>query len=209
MGSGDGGDRKLCRPHQKLPPERKDFPRPGEDVAQRQKGESGARSASERVLPPPPAPPLPTEAGAADAVRRTNPSRENAMPGGPQTARHCSIQNIFSAEDAQSNAARILNRPSPHCRVSGTSLRRHIILRIAQTSLRQHIICAPTARIPNRPTQQGSCGLFYPFSGTKPTRSLTTSPPMISPATEGTKALEPGTVRRAVHLRWVPGGQMQ
>ena len=56
-------------------------------------------------------------------------------------------------------------------------------------------------RIPNRPTQQGSCGLFYPFSGTKPTRSLTTSPPMIRPATEGTKALEPGTVRRAVHLR--------
>ena len=56
-------------------------------------------------------------------------------------------------------------------------------------------------RIPNRPTRQGSCGLFYPFSGTKPTRSLTTSPPMIRPATEGTKALEPGTVRRAVHLR--------
>ena len=76
-----------------------------------------------------PAPPLPTEAGAAAAVRRlspfrenapagcdalhrTNPFRENAMPGGPQTARHCSIQNIFSAIDAQSSAARILNRPS-------------------------------------------------------------------------------------------------
>ena len=44
--------------------------------------------------------------------------------------------------------------------------------------------------------------------GTKPTRSLTTSPAMISPATEGTKALEPGTARRWVHLRWVPGGQM-
>ncbi len=56
-------------------------------------------------------------------------------------------------------------------------------------------------RIPNRPTRQGSCGLFYPFSGTKPTRSLMTSPPMIRPATEGTKALEPGTVRRTVHLR--------
>ena len=26
---------------------------------------------------------------------------------------------------------------------------------------------------------------------------------------EGTKALEPGTERRWVHLRWVPGGQMQ
>ena len=55
----------------------------------------------------------------------------------------------------------------------------------------------------------GSCGLSYPFIGTKPTRSFTTSPPMISPATEGTKALEPGTERRWVHLRWVPGGQMQ
>ena len=55
----------------------------------------------------------------------------------------------------------------------------------------------------------GVCGLFYPFIGTKPTRSFTTSPPMIRPATEGTKALEPGTERRWVHLRWVPGGQMQ
>ena len=49
----------------------------------------------------------------------------------------------------------------------------------------------------------------YPFRGTKPTRSLTTSPPMMRPATDGTKALEPGTERRMVHLRWVPGGQMQ
>ncbi len=49
----------------------------------------------------------------------------------------------------------------------------------------------------------------YPFIGTKPTRSLTTSPPMMRPTTEGTKALEPGTERRRVHLRWVPGGQMQ
>ena len=55
----------------------------------------------------------------------------------------------------------------------------------------------------------GVCLLFYPFIGTKPTRSFTTSPPMIRPATEGTKALEPGTERRWVHLRWVPGGQMQ
>ena len=31
-----------------------------------------------------------------------NPTRENAMPGGPQTARHCSIINNFSAEYAQS-----------------------------------------------------------------------------------------------------------
>ena len=31
-----------------------------------------------------------------------NPTRENAMPGGPQTARHCSIISNFSAEYAQS-----------------------------------------------------------------------------------------------------------
>ena len=36
----------------KAPPERKDFPRPGEDVAQRQKGESGTPSGvTERVQP--------------------------------------------------------------------------------------------------------------------------------------------------------------
>ena len=42
---------------------------------------------------------------------------------------------------------------------------------------------------------------YQPFIGTKPTRSLTTSPPMMSPTTDGTKALEPGTERRRVHLR--------
>ena len=63
-------------------------------------------------------------------------------------------------------------------------------------------------RLLNQPAQQESCGLFYPFSGTKPTRSLMTSPPMISPATEGTKALEPGTVRRGVPLRWASAGQV-
>ena len=47
---------------------------------------------------------------AADAVSRYDPSCENAMPGGPQTARHCSIINNSSADDAQSEAARILNR---------------------------------------------------------------------------------------------------
>ena len=36
-----------------------------------------------------------------------NPTRENAMPGGPQTARHCSIISNFSAEYAQSSAERI------------------------------------------------------------------------------------------------------
>ena len=35
-------------------PERADFPRPGEDVAQRQKGESAERSEAEGVTPPPP-----------------------------------------------------------------------------------------------------------------------------------------------------------
>ena len=50
---------------------------------------------------------------------------------------------------------------------------------------------------------------YQPFRGTKPTRTFTTSPPMMRPATDGTKALEPGTERRMVHLRWVPGGQMQ
>ena len=32
---------------------------------------------------------------------------------------------------------------------------------------------------------------------------------MISPATDGTNALLPGTCRRCVHFRTVPGGQMQ
>ena len=47
---------------------------------------------------------------AADAASRYDLSRENAMPGGPQTARHCSIINNSSADDTQSKAARILNR---------------------------------------------------------------------------------------------------
>ena len=40
-------------------------------------------------------------------------------------------------------------------------------------------------------------------------RSFTTSPATISPAVAGTKALLPGTCRRCVHFRAVPGGQMQ
>ena len=42
------------RQMQKAPPERKDFPRPGEDVAQRQKGECGCdqREQTERVFSP-------------------------------------------------------------------------------------------------------------------------------------------------------------
>ena len=38
------------------------------------------------------------ESGAADAVPRYDPSRENAMPERPQTLRHCSIKNLFSAK---------------------------------------------------------------------------------------------------------------
>ena len=44
---------------------------------------------------------------AADAASRYDLSRENAMPGGPQTARHCSIINNSSTEYAQSSAERI------------------------------------------------------------------------------------------------------
>lgn len=40
-------------------------------------------------------------------------------------------------------------------------------------------------------------------------RSFTTSPAMIRPATDGTKALLPGTCRLCVHFLAVPGGQMQ
>ena len=37
-----------------------------------------------------------------------NPTRENAMPGGPQTARHCSIKIIFPLFMPKANAAGIL-----------------------------------------------------------------------------------------------------
>ena len=50
------------------------------------------------------------ESGAANAVFGCDPSRENAMPERPQTLRHCSIKNNFSAIYAQSKAERILNR---------------------------------------------------------------------------------------------------
>ena len=45
---------------------------------------------------------FPQETSAATAVFLCDPTRENAMPGGPQTARHCSIISNFSAEYAQS-----------------------------------------------------------------------------------------------------------
>ena len=47
------------------------------------------------------------ESGAAPAVSRHDPSRENAKPERPQTLRLCSIKNILSAIYAQSNAERI------------------------------------------------------------------------------------------------------
>ena len=52
------------------------------------------------------------------------------------------------------------------------------------------------------------CSLSY-VSSCRAIRSFTTSPARMSPATEGTKATLPGTCRRTVHLRSVPGGQMQ
>ena len=47
------------------------------------------------------------EAGAANAVDRYDPTRENAKPERPQTLRLCSIKNNLSAIYAQSNAERI------------------------------------------------------------------------------------------------------
>lgn len=40
-------------------------------------------------------------------------------------------------------------------------------------------------------------------------KSFITSPAMIRPATEGTKAVLPGISLRSVQYRLVPGGQMQ
>ena len=45
---------------------------------------------------------------AAHAVCRYGLSRENAMPGGPQTARHCSIKIIFPLFMPKAHAAGIL-----------------------------------------------------------------------------------------------------
>ena len=42
---------------------------------------------------------------------RSNPSREKAILENPQIFQNCEIINILSAEDAQSNAERIPNRP--------------------------------------------------------------------------------------------------
>ena len=69
---------------------------------------------------------FPQETSAATAVFLCDPTRENAMPGGPQTARHCSIINNFSAEYAQSSAARIQNRPALLFHLSGQKRCRYI-----------------------------------------------------------------------------------
>ena len=74
-------------------------------MAKPERGTAGERSEPERVLPA--ARLFPQETSAADAAFLHDPTRENAMPGGPQTARHCSIINNSSAEYAQSSAERI------------------------------------------------------------------------------------------------------
>ena len=53
------------------------------------------------------APPLPQEAGAADAVRLYDPTRENGIPEHPQTLRYAENINNSSAEDGQSKAEAI------------------------------------------------------------------------------------------------------
>ena len=60
------------------------------------------------------------------------------------------------------------------------------------------------------PVESG-CGLKSPepAGSSARIRSFTTSPARISPNTEGTNALLPGTCLRWVHFRAVPGGQMQ
>ena len=46
----------------------------------------------------------------ANAVYRCDPSREKAILENPQIFQNCKYKNIFSADDAQSNAERIINR---------------------------------------------------------------------------------------------------
>ena len=70
-------------------------------------GEVASRSDDGEGLPAPRSAALPQEAGAANAVDRYDPTRENAKPERPQTLRLCSIKNILSAIYAQSNAERI------------------------------------------------------------------------------------------------------
>ena len=62
------------------------------------------------------------ESGAANAVSLHDPSRENGIAERPQALRYPEIINILSAIYAQSNAARILNRP-PNARPPGTGVK--------------------------------------------------------------------------------------
>ena len=62
---------------------------------------------TERVCPLPAAPPLPQEAGAANAVDRYDPSREKGIAERPQALRYPEIIKFSSAIYAQSNAERI------------------------------------------------------------------------------------------------------
>ena len=48
----------------------------------------------------------------ADAVHRYDPSREKAILENPQIFQNCKIINNISADDAQSKAERISNRPT-------------------------------------------------------------------------------------------------
>ena len=54
---------------------------------------------------------FPQETSAAATASRCVPSREKAILENPQIFQNCEIINNCSAEDAQSNAERILNRP--------------------------------------------------------------------------------------------------
>ena len=90
-------------------PLRKDFPRAGGRCRAATKGGIWHRAAmTERVFPLKAtfsfsaAPPLPQEAGAANAVCLYDPSRENGIPERPQTLRYSELINNFSAEYAQS-----------------------------------------------------------------------------------------------------------
>ena len=61
---------------------------------------------------------LPQEAGAADAGRLYDPTRENGIPERPQTLRYAENINNSSAEDGQSKAEAILDYFFFSCSVS-------------------------------------------------------------------------------------------
>ena len=63
----------------------------------------------------PAAPPLPQEAGVANAVCLYAPSRENEIAERPQTLRYLEIKNIFPLIMPKAHAAGIPNRPLLLC----------------------------------------------------------------------------------------------